>query len=1087
MRNKLILFCLFFSGFAGLAYELMWTRLLSFSFGSTTLSFSTVLAVFFGGLAMGAFFAGKRSARLARPLRTYAWIELGCGVAGLLLYPILKNLGSLFASFDPGPNLFGMLVRFFVSVPLLLIPTLLMGATLPIVCAGVIDEDDEVGRGTALIYGINTLGACIGAYLVTYHLLHAFGVFGSNMIAVAANVIAGGAALLIDRTASVPRERKAAAATPAAESAEDAVEMKKWIAVASVLTALGGFGAISLQIVWIRLFSSILRGTIYGIGAVLISVLIGIAIGSIFISRTLKTTRHPVLWFCGFQLATILSVVWFCSSLEWIEYVLHGINASRGDPMVVMHTQLLITFVVLLVPTFASGASLPLLLQIVERRAENTGRSLGALYAANTAGSILGSLLTGFIAVPEAGSEATLFASLVTLAAVAAIAALLLGKHEPLLLRAVAAIAAIFAVSAYPGLDVRALSNGRPQSHVTYAQWQKDSEKTREELRYFAEGEHANVAVNESDINRALVLNGLGQGSRSFAPPHYVLESVLVAYVPFVHAPAKNKAMLVGLGAGVSADLFVHLGVEKLVVVELEPRVADAVNVIFEPNSPLKSERVELVLNDARHQLLMERNQGGGNYDLITSMPAHPWVASSIFTREFFEIAKDNLNAQGIFCTWFGSGRMDDLAVQSLMRAFTDVFPYYVAYYVEEVAAYYLVGSKAQFHLDLARVEEMQKHPAISAQRFFSNPRALPLRTYASGTPDTPKPAPGIVNSDDSAFVETHSPRSSTRSPMLSEFMPREYFVPELIVEEKRPQFYDALLEDLVGERIPRAKRTLAAVKNILPEGGADYFGARLALAEGKRDEARATLEKLREGGGAYADRAAKYHALSLPDRSPEQLDALALLKPTTENILLLLDRDRPRALTRLDDTAPPDPATDATRWLLYASKHGLPQLRAAFLRHVGPMLQRTSSRALLTIALELANAHGLTAEAKYCQRRLASLDSAEAQSLTRAGIRAGAAGRFKEAAEILGRAQQIDASSGGAQTLRVRALVEIGDRAELDRELERLRFYGHSEEYLAWLVQEAESKKLGSKLLEKSREQPADEMVEDAGGRDPN
>lgn len=1086
MRNKLILFCLFFSGFAGLAYELMWTRLLSFSFGSTTLSFSTVLAVFFGGLALGAFFAGKRSARLKRPLRTYAWIELGCGVAGLLLYPILENLGSLFASFDPGPNLFGMLVRFLVSVPLLLVPTLLMGATLPIVCAGVIDEDDEVGRGTALIYGINTLGACIGAYLVTYHLLHAFGVFGSNMLAVAANVIAGSAALLIDRTGGARTNIKTAQKSGEKSPGDDA-EMKKWITVAAVLTALGGFGAISLQIVWIRLFSSILRGTIYGIGAVLISVLIGIAMGSIFISRTLKTTRHPVLWFCGFQLATILSVVWFCSNLEWIEYVLAGIHASRGDPMVVMHTQLLITFAVLLVPTFASGASLPLLLQIVERRAENTGRSLGALYAANTAGSILGSLLTGFITVPEAGSEATLFASLVTLAAAAAIAALLLGKHEPLLLRGGAAIAAILAVSAYPGLDVRALSNGRPQSHVTYVQWQKDSEKSREELRYFAEGEHANVAVNESDINRALVLNGLGQGSRSFAPPHYVLESVLVAYVPFVHAPAKKKAMLVGLGAGVTADLFVHLGVEKLRVVELEPRVADAVNVIFEPDSPLKSEHVELILNDARHQLLMERNQGGGNYDIITSMPAHPWVASSIFTREFFQIAKDNLSERGIFCTWFGSGRMDDLAVQSLMRAFTDVFPYYVAYYIEEAAAYYLVGAKDHLQLDLARVEEMQTHPAIKAQRFFANPRALAVRAYASGTPDTPKPPPGIVNSDDSAFVETHSPRSSTRSPMLSEFLPKEYLVPELIPEEKRTQFYDDFLEDLVGERTARAKRTLAAVKNILPAGGADYFGARLDLNEGKREQARTALQQLRDGGGAYADRAARYHALSLPDRSAEQIDALAALKPTTENLLLLLDRDRAKAMAKLDDTAPPDPEKDATRWLLYASKNALPEVRTAFLRYVGPMLQRTSSRALLTIAGELATLHGLAAEAKYCARRVTALDSAEAQSLTRAGIRAGAGGKFKEAAEILGRAQQIEPSSGGAQTLRVRALVEIGDRAELEKELDRLRFYGHSEDYLAWLVHEAESKKLGSKLLEKSQEQPGDEMVEDAGGRDPN
>src|SRR5688572_14611361 len=148
MKDRLLLVCLIFSGFAGLAYELLWTRLLSLGFGSTVLSFSTVLAVFFGGLALGAYLAGKRAARIRRPILAYAWIEIGTGVFGLLLHPVLENLGTIFAAIDPGPGLTGALVRLAVATPVLLVPTVLMGATLPIICAAMITRDEEIGRGT---------------------------------------------------------------------------------------------------------------------------------------------------------------------------------------------------------------------------------------------------------------------------------------------------------------------------------------------------------------------------------------------------------------------------------------------------------------------------------------------------------------------------------------------------------------------------------------------------------------------------------------------------------------------------------------------------------------------------------------------------------------------------------------------------------------------------------------------------------------------------------------------------------------------------------------------------------------------------
>lgn len=1038
MRNRLILICLLFSGFAGLAFELMWTRLLSFSFGSTTLSFSTVLAVFFGGLALGAFLSGRRSAGFARPLRVYGLIELGCGVAGLLLYPVLKNLGGLFASLDPGAGLAGMLLRFVFSAPLLLIPTVLMGATLPVVIAGVIENDEDVGRGTALIYGLNTLGACLGSYLVTYHLLPALGVFGTNVVAAAANLVAGTGALLIERTGT-PLVRRAR--SEAADEATDP-ELKKWITVAAVVTGLGGYAAISLQIVWVRVFTAILNGTIYGVGAVLISVLIGIALGSIFIASALKSSRHPVLWFVAMQLATMISVLVFCSELGWIEYHLRFFSFSRIFPERQLHAQLFGTFLVLAIPALASGASFPLLMQMIEKRAENAARSLGTLYAANTVGSILGSLVTGFIIVPLAGSASTVYLALLLLAALTALTALLLGGRELRVLRWALAGAAVLLITQYEGIDMRALANSKPQTLVSYDDWVKGYDALDEKLHYFAEGEHASVVVNARGDTRSLVLNGLGQGVRRLAPPHLALESVLVAYVPMVHARATEKAMVVGLGAGATMELMSRWGVKTLRVVELEEQVVEAVRQIYAPEDPLHAPGVEVILNDARHQLLLEKNSGEKKYDLITSMPAHPWVAASIFTREFFELARDNLEPQGIFCTWFGVGKMDNLGLESLLRAFIEIFPYYVVYWVPAERAYFLVGGTGELRINLQRMESLHADPMVRGHNFFTDPRALLSTAYASGKPgDVPRP--GIVNTDDSAFIETHGPRSSTVAAELHDFLPREYLLPELFDPERRAELFSELIETLLGTphgnigtgaraaSLKQAAQTLAGADAVLSPEAKTYFRGRMRMLEGDRAGAALLFSEAAAGSGPHAERARKFGALL--ERDPEaSLRALEALPPSTEVLLLLLDRDRARAFARVAGAAPNE-TEDAAGWLMWIAKNpgalAIEEVRARFRRSLGPLLRETSNRGVLLLAREVAQNSGMTEETAFIEQRLL---------------------------------ERTRPANRSAQLARLHALIASQDRAAIAEQLDRLRFQGVSEEYLRWSLAQSTAQGAG-------------------------
>jgi spermidine synthase len=1071
MRNRLILICLLFSGFAGLAFELMWTRLLSFSFGSTTLSFSTVLAVFFGGLALGAFLSGRRAARFVRPLRVYGFIEVSCGVAGLLLYPVLKNLGGLFASLDPGAGPSGMLLRLVFSAPLLLIPTVLMGATLPAVTAAVIHKDEEIGRGTALIYGLNTLGACLGAYLATYHLLPAFGVFGTNTIAACANFIAGAGALLIDRTASPSVQERALSEARTDESRE-----KKWIAAAAIMTAIGGYAAISLQIVWVRIFTSILDGTIYGVGAVLISVLVGIALGSIFIAPTVKSAKYSIFWFIGLQLATVLSTLWFCQNIDWIEYHLRFFGLSRGQPEKYLHTQLFGTFLVLAIPTLASGASFPLLIQSVERSAQKTGRSLGFLYAANTVGSILGCVLTGFVVVPFAGSEAAVGLAMALLGLSALIAALSLGPPQQRTFRLLAAAVTLLAVAVYQGFDVRGLAGPKQTRLSTFDEWKKTREIRDEEVLFFAEGEHANVVVIERESTPGLFLNGLPQGTRMAAPPHFVLESVLVAYVPLVHARALDKAMIVGLGAGATMELMSHWGIKHLKVVELEKEVVEAVRKIYEPEDPYRASGLEVVVNDARHQLLLEKNAGGGNYDIITSMPAHPWVAASIFTQEFFELARANLGKSGVFCTWIGTGKMDELALQSIVRGFVEVFPNYLVYFVPSTGAYFLVGGMDRLQLDLDRLDALQNDPLIQGHAYFDKPLALLLDAYAGGGA-ADRPRPGVINTDDSAFAETHGPRSSTRAAMLGDLLPQRLLPVEFLPEAQRSRAAEALLESLLGTpggqisnsgaalRVAQAKRTLTAAKSVLDDGGEAYFLGRIATSEGRSAEAHAHFDRV--SSGPFAARAKKFRALVEQNRE-QRLEQLSVLPATTDVLVLLLDLDRSRSLALVGEE-PPQAEVDPIRWLLWMAKEkralDAGVVRSTFQRNLGRPLRETASTALLELAADVTESWGMVEETVFIEARRHELAAQSAQRFVQRAMRAGATERYAEAARFFAAAEALQPGKREAQILRARTLVELGDRQALAEQLDRLRFHGVSEGYLSWLLQDAETRRVGARF----------------------
>jgi spermidine synthase len=729
MTRRWLLPLLILSGFAGLAYELLWVRLLTFSLGSTTTSFSTVLAVFFGGLAAGSRWAGKRSLATRAPLRAYALLELATGGLGLLLYPVLVSLGPLIARLDPGDGGGGLALRLVVATVVLLPPSFLMGATLPFVTVASVKSDAESGRGVSLIYGFNTLGACVGAYTITFQLLPNLGILRSTLVVVAVNVVVGAVTLLMAKRRGDGRVAEPTEATTADKPAAPPLDPKVRFAVL-LATLIGGFAATGAQIVWARTFAILLGGTTYGIGSVLVSVLVGIALGSLLAASVMTRTSHAPLAAAAIQGGVLMGIIIFILGVPLASYLVGLLPTAglSGDGL--HHGDLGVAVLVLAAPTIASGASMPALIGVLGRSAATAGDTLSRVYTANTVGCIAGSLLVGLVLLPMLGSASILYVLFLLLTIALCVFVVATCRERPLPAFGLVALALVGA-GLFPALDAEALLP-RVAHTIDYFTHTRQLAQAKQSRVSNYEGDVATVRVTRTEFGKGLALNGLGQGSRSEVAPDIAFESTLVATIPWQHAPRHDRGLVVGLGAGGTVRKFLQLGVGALEVAELEKGVVSAVADIWGDENPLLDARVKLVNDDARSYLLSTSYKAPHSYDFITSMPAHPWVASALFTTEFFELAKANLKTEGVFATWFGPGNMPETSIEALFGAFTSVFPSWFVYWVPEAGAFYLVGSSTPLAFDVPAIAGLENHLVYSGiDRAQVTPVAFAARLVA--------------------------------------------------------------------------------------------------------------------------------------------------------------------------------------------------------------------------------------------------------------------------------------------------------------------------------------------------------------------
>ena len=710
----------FLSGAAGLVYELIWIRELYQFFGSTIHSVTTVVAAYMGGLGLGAYVLGRRADRHSNPALLYGVLELAIGVFGILSPLVFRGVGGAYLELARvlTPGLWSATaIKFVFAFAVLLVPTLLMGGTLPILTRAFAGErSDDLRRELALFYGLNTVGGVAGCALAGYVLVEHVGLWQSLLGTGVLNLALGATAIALTRGGheGAPEESPSTAeyATTPPTFVPDAAPETRRLAI--WLIGLTAFASLLYEIAWTRVLVLVVGSSTYAFTTILACFLFGIGLGSLVAIGRGRPPRDLLVRAAFIQggigvLASLL-FPFFRGLPVYIIATLQVPFLSATD-LLVLHG--LALAVVVIPPAVGMGLAFPILAELAAQRTGRTGSETGRAYFANTLGSIAGAVLTGFLLIHWVGSERTLVLGVASNAGAAALiawrlhqdrggaGALSAVERTPILLGALALTIALFT----PSWSHRLLDRGPAiygHDKMTRTELNNFLRALGAEQLSFEEGWNAAISVWRNGSTTWLKTNGKSDAS-SVADMN---TQVMVGLLPAAAHAAPKRAFLVGFGSGATARTLADVpGLEHLDVVEIERAVLRAAPLFAEVNRDvLRDPRVHVIVDDARSALQL----AGERYDLIVSEPSNPWVAgiAALFTRDYFRIAALHLKDDGVFAQWVQTYRVPPGVIAVVVANLRRVFPHVEMWYAN-ASDLILLGSRRPIRWDRARLESL--------------------------------------------------------------------------------------------------------------------------------------------------------------------------------------------------------------------------------------------------------------------------------------------------------------------------------------------------------------------------------------------
>ncbi len=701
----------FFSGACALVLEVVWLKMLSLVFGVTSLAAATTLASFMAGMGLGSYYFGRLAGKVRRPLRLYGILELGVAISAFLMPIVFAGLDSVYVFiYRHVTTDFTWLgfIRLVLSFVALLVPTFLMGGTLPIISRFLVKRSEELGKRISQLYFINTLGAAVGTAITGFFLIYFFGVKEAAYLAGAIGILIALSAFIMNRQAEKtpqPLQNDHASDAPAANTEETSYSLRH---TRLVLWAIGisGFCSLALEVLWTRALVYILDNTAQAFSTMLTAFLLGIALGSLLISRWLDRGQRLLFVFGALEVAigilAILSIPLFANM---------GANIGAGSSVYPTDNQLLWTLIrlarslsVMLLPTILLGMTVPMAIRLYARNAGAIGNAVGRVYSANTLGGVIGAFAAGLILLPFLG----IYGSVMLVSCISAIVGLVLIFSENFKtyanrIKAAAVVSVPFIVTFTLLLS---------HSNAIFS-----SAVERERLHYiiyYKEGAAATVKVYQ-DIFTARTLSIDGFPVAGMTTRHMDAQKSL-GHFPLLLSTVDNPNIaIIGFGAGGSTWAATLYDPSRLDVVELVPDVIEAARHIPAVNhGVMDNPAVNIISGDGRNYLLLTDRV----YDIISVDATSPKSAGSgsLYSTEFYQSCKNRLSEDGLVVAWLPYHLMSEADVKMVARTFQDVFPHATLWYSLTRHYYLLVGTQQVLSIDLERMQGVLSRPEIQQE-----------------------------------------------------------------------------------------------------------------------------------------------------------------------------------------------------------------------------------------------------------------------------------------------------------------------------------------------------------------------------------
>ncbi|MBN2035103.1 MAG: fused MFS/spermidine synthase [Chitinispirillaceae bacterium] len=768
--QPILLLLYFLSGAAALIYEIAWMRKLSLMLGGTVFAITLITASFMLGLALGSRLIGKMADAAERPAMLFAFLAAGIGVFGLCSPLTFQGLSvintAIFSAIDcTGFARSGL--QFTQASIALIVPTLLMGATFPVMAKAFTAGSSHRQRDIGMLCFMNTIGGALGCFVAGFYLVRHLGVNATIFCAAVTDLLVAGAAVIVGLKKPVMPQSIPQAAEKREQSIHSDNNAVPLYVIRLVLLVVGisGFCSLAYEVLWTKILTFFFLDSVYDFAIVLTAFLTGLAFGSVFFGAIAKNPRRSLLLLGLAQLGAGISAIAFIYLIQRLPFLaadLHSMPRLRalfGQDFLLhaMAMKFAYAFLIMLVPTFMLGSSLPLATGICAGRPRHFATDIGRMYMVNTLGAVAGSLTVCFALISLIGSRQ----SILMLAVLNCGAGLLiLPLHyrraaSRIALAAGTALTVSLLVLALPPWDKIRMSASffNPRTDID----------TTIDLLFYKEDAHGVTSVmharplhqkflvtNRNYVQNASLLGGSEDHRR-------------LGHIPLFLHPNPSRVAVIGLGTGITLRGAASHELERLDCAEISGAVLSAAAIFKEENGDIINKgNISFIVNDGRNFLA----ETGTRYDVIIGDILFPMGAGAayLFTTDYFTLVRKRLRPGGLACIWLPLSQFSTSDLRTIVASFNASFPHTTLWFGllgESVPVLGCMGTEGPLRIDFSLlqkrlndgrlVEELQQiglaDPLLFAGNYLMADREV--RAFCTGAP---------FNTDDRPIIEFSSP-----------------------------------------------------------------------------------------------------------------------------------------------------------------------------------------------------------------------------------------------------------------------------------------------------------------------------------------